>query len=190
MARGCAPAVKKDGPRSGGRPKFVLPIRSDVDDRDDPVVAVDDDDLIADDEVHVPAPLGIDLDEGWGNRHHADAGRHGCADAQGKINVVDPRHIAAGQHRLPNLRALFRRQVGTAACLACLSLLGLALLRRLPLLGLTLLRSLARVALAWLGLAGLGLAGLGLALLRLTRLTLLTLRTLAAGLVPLLLALA
>jgi hypothetical protein len=57
--------------------------------------------------------------------------------------VVDPRHIAAGQHRLPNPRALFRRQVGTAACLACLSLLGLALLRRLPLLGLTLLRSLA-----------------------------------------------
>jgi hypothetical protein len=164
------------------------------------VVAVDDDDLIADDEVHVPAPLGIDLDEGWGNRHHADAGRHGCADAQGEIDVVDPRHITAGQYRLPNPRALFRRQVGTAACLACLSLLGLALLRRLPLLGLTLLRSLARLALTWLGLAWLGLAWLGLAwlglawlgltLLRLTRLTLLTLRTLAAGLVLLLLALA
>ena len=133
---------EKGRPPLGGRPKFVLPIRSDVDDRDDPVVAVDDDDLVADDEVHVPAPLGIDLDEGRGNCHHADPGRHGCADVQGKINVVDPRHIAAGQHRLPNLRALFRRQIGTAACLACLSLLGLALLRRLPLLGLTLLRSL------------------------------------------------
>ena len=181
---------EKGRPPLGGRPKFVLPIRSDVDDRDDPVVAVDDDDLIAHDEVHVPAPLGIDLDEGWGNRHHADAGRHGCADAQGKINVVDPRHIAAGQHRLPNLRALFRRQVGTAACLACLSLLGLALLRRLPLLGLTLLRSLARLGLTWLALAWLALAWLGLTLLRLTRLTLLTLRTLTAGLVLLLLALA
>jgi hypothetical protein len=186
---------KKGRPPLGGRPKFALTIRSDADDRNDPVIAVHDDDLIADDEVHVPAPLGIDLDEGWGNDHHADAGRHGCADAQGKINVVDPRYIAAGQHCLPNLRALFRRQVDTAARLACLPLLGLALLRRLPLLGLTLLRSLARLALAWLGLAGLGLAwlglaGLGLALLRLTRLTLLTLRTLTAGLVPLLLALA
>jgi hypothetical protein len=144
------------------------------------VVAVDDDDLVANDEVHVPAPLGIDLDEGRGNRHHADPGRHGCADAQGEIDVVDPRHVAAGQHRLPNSRALFRRQVGTATRLACLPLL-----RRLPLLRLTLLRSLARLGLTWLALAGLGLT-----LLRLTRLTLLTLRILAAGLVPLLLALA
>jgi hypothetical protein len=154
------------------------------------MIAVHDDDLIADDEVHVPAPLGIDLDEGPGNRHHADPGRHGCADAQGEIDVVDPRHVTAGQHRLPNPRALFRRQVGTATRLACLPLL-----RRLPLLRLTLLRSLARLgltwlALAWLALAWLALAWLGLTLLRLTRLTLLTLRTLTAGLVPLLLALA
>jgi hypothetical protein len=154
------------------------------------MIAVHDDDLIADDEVHVPPPLGIDLDEGPGNRHHADPGRHGCADAQGEIDVVDPRHVTAGQHRLPNPRALFRRQVGTATRLACLPLL-----RRLPLLRLTLLRSLARLgltwlALAWLALAWLALAWLGLTLLRLTRLTLLTLRTLTAGLVPLLLALA
>jgi hypothetical protein len=149
------------------------------------MIAVHDDDLIADDEVHVPAPLGIDLDEGPGNRHHADPGRHGCADAQGEIDVVDPRHVTAGQHRLPNPRALFRRQVGTATRLACLPLL-----RRLPLLRLTLLRSLARLGLTWLALAWLALAWLGLTLLRLTRLTLLTLRTLTAGLVPLLLALA
>ena len=149
------------------------------------MIAVHDDDLIADDEVHVPAPLGIDLDEGRGNRHHADPGRDGCADAQGEIDVVDPRHVTAGQHCLPNPRALFRRQVGTATRLACLPLL-----RRLPLLRLTLLRGLARLGLTWLALAWLGLTWLGLTLLRLTRLTLLTLRTLTAGLVPLLLALA
>jgi hypothetical protein len=158
------------------------------------MIAVHDDDLIADDEVHVPAPLGIDLDERRGNRHHADPGRHGCADAQGEIDVVDPRHVTAGQHCLPNPRALFRRQVGTATRLACLPLLRLALLRlallRLALLRLPLLRSLARLGLAGLGLAWLGPTWLSLAFLRLTRLTLLTLRTLTAGLVPLLLALA
>jgi hypothetical protein len=152
------------------------------------MIAVHDDDLIADDEVHVPAPLGIDLDERRGNRHDADPGRHGCADAQGEIDVVDPRHVTAGQHCLPNPRALFRRQVGTATRLACLPLLRLALLG-LALLRMPLLRSLARLGLAWLALAWLGPTWLGLAFLRLTRLTLLPLRPLTAGLVPLLLAL-
>jgi hypothetical protein len=32
--------------------------KSDVDDRDDPVAAVDDDDLITNDEVHVPRAIG------------------------------------------------------------------------------------------------------------------------------------
>jgi hypothetical protein len=177
------PAPQKNGPRSGAVSSLTPVIRSDADDRNDPMIAVHDDDLIADDEVHVPAPLGIDLDERRGNRHHADPGRHGCADAQGEIDVVDPRHVTAGQHCLPNPRALFRRQVGTATRLACLPLLRLALLR------LPLLRSLARLGLAGLGLAWLGPTWLGLAFLRLTRLTLLTLRPLTAGLVPLLLAL-
>jgi hypothetical protein len=181
------PARQKNGPRSGAVSSLTPVIRSDADDRNDPMIAVHDDDLIADDEVHVPAPLGIDLDERRGNRHHADPGRHGCADAQGEIDVVDPRHVTAGQHCLPNPRALFRRQVGTATRLACLPLLRLALLR-LALLRLPLLRSLARLGLTWLALAWLGPTWLGLAFLRLTRLTL-TLRTFTAGLVPLLLAL-
>ncbi len=45
----------------GGRPKFFSVFQSDVDDRNDPVVAVDDDDLIANDEVHVPAPSTVSL---------------------------------------------------------------------------------------------------------------------------------
>jgi len=107
------------------------------------VVAVNDDDLITNNEVHVPAPLGMDLDERRGNLHHSHARWHRSADADREVDVINPRHIPAGQDRLSDLRPLLRCQVYVAAGLA---LLGLALLR------LPLLRSLA-----WLSLAGLAL---------------------------------
>jgi len=138
----------------------------------DPVVAVDDDDLIANDEVHVPAPLGMDFDERGGNLHHPNAGWHCGADAEG-VDVVDPRRIPAGQDRLSDLRALLRPQVHAAARLALL---------RLTLLSLPLLRCLAWLSLAWLSLTWLSLAWLSLPWLtgltplrRLTGLALLTL---------------
>src|SRR5207249_2869340 len=95
------------------------------------------------DEVHVPAPLGVDLDECRGNRHHPHVGWHCGAGAEGKVDVIDPRHIAPGQDRLSDLRALLRCQVHAAARLALwrLALLRLALLLSLRgLLGLALLR--------------------------------------------------
>jgi len=123
-------------------------LESDFDDCDDPVVAVNDDDLITNNEVHVPAPLGMDLDERRGNLHHSHARWHRSADADREVDVINPRHIPAGQDRLSDLRPLLRCQVYVAAGLALLglALLGLALLR------LPLLRSLA-----WLSLAGLAL---------------------------------
>jgi hypothetical protein len=154
----CAVPNKKDDLHTGGRPTSRSFSSSDVDDRDDPVVAINDDDLIADDEVHVPAPLGMDLDERRGNRHHMHVTWHGGANADGEVDVVDARHIAAGQHRLPNLRALLRGQADAAARLTLL---------RLTLLSLPLLRSLAWLSLTWLT---------GLALLR--RLTCLAIRCL------------
>ena len=112
------------------------------------MVAVNDDDLITNNEVHVPAPLGMDLDERRGNLHHSHARWHRSADADREVDVINPRHIPAGQDRLSDLRPLLRCQVYVAAGLALLglALLGLALLR------LPLLRSLA-----WLSLAGLAL---------------------------------
>ena len=111
--------------------------QSDVDDRDDPVVAVDDDDLITNDEIHVPAPLGIDFNERRGNLYNPDAGWHRGAGAEREVDVISPRHISAGQDRLSDLRPLLRCQVYAAARL---TLLRLALLR---LALLTLLTSLA-----------------------------------------------
>ncbi len=125
------------------------------------MVAVDDDDLITNDEIHVPAPLGIDFNERRGNRYNPDAGWHRGAGAEREVDVINPRHIPAGQDRLSDLGSLLRCQVDAAARLALL---------RLTLLSLPLLRSLA-----WLSLA---------------LLTLLALRRLARALVPLLLSLA
>jgi hypothetical protein len=175
FALGCRWEFRKKKGGLGGRPKFFSVFQSDVDDRNDPVVAVDDDDLIANDEVHVPAPLGMDFDERGGNLHHPNAGWHCGADAEGEVDVIDPRRVPAGQDSLSDLRALLRCQVHATARLALL---------RLTLLSLPLLRSLAWLSLTWLT---------GLALLRrltcLALLTLLSLRSLARALIPLLLRL-
>jgi len=136
----------------------------DVDDRDDPVAAVNDDDLITNDEIHVPAPLGIDFNERRGNCYNPDAGWHRGAGAEREVDVINPRHIFAGQDRLPDLRPLLRCQVCAAAGLA---LLPLAL--RLALLTLPLLRCLTSLALlTLLALRGLirGLIALSLVRLR------------------------
>ena len=165
---------------------------SDVDDRDDPVVAINDDDLIADDEVHVPAPLGMNPDEWRGNRHHPHAGWHRGADADGEVDVLDPRHIPAGQDFFPNLRPLLRGQADAPARLALLrlTLLRLSLLRSLAWLSLASL-SLTRLSLPWLTRLSLPwLTGLT-PLRRLTGLPLLTLLALLTrGLLALLLPLA
>jgi hypothetical protein len=155
------------------------------------VVAINDDDLIADDEVHVPAPLGMDLDERRGNRHHMHVTWHVGANAHGEVDVVDPRYIASGQHRLPNLRALLCRQAHAAARLALLSLTLLAGLTLLTLLaGLTLLTLLAGLTLlTLLPLRGLTLGLVSLLALRLRLLVLLPL-ALPGGLIALLFSLA
>jgi len=148
----------------GGRPQVCWLFQLDVDDRDDPVAAVNDDDLITNDEIHVPAPLGIDFNERRGNRYNPDAGWHRGAGAEREVDAINPRHISAGQDRLPDLRPLLRCQVCAAAGLA---LLPLALLR-LALLTLPLLRCLTSLALlTLLALRGLIRGLIALSLVRL-----------------------
>src|SRR3954454_2068627 len=86
--------------------------------RDDSVTAVDHDDLIVDDEVHVPAPFRINLDQGRGHRDDAYAGRHRGPDADVEVDVgrartlghhgvADRRFLLCGQ-RLRTLRLTLR----------------------------------------------------------------------------------
>jgi hypothetical protein len=53
---------------------------SDVDHRHDPVIAVDDDDLVTDDEVHVSTPFRLDVEDQLRNGDDSHAGRNGRAD--------------------------------------------------------------------------------------------------------------
>jgi hypothetical protein len=150
------------------------------------VTAVNDDDLIADDEILVSAPLRIDFDERRGHVHNAHTRRHNGPDAQREVDVVHARYVAAGEDGLLDPRALLRaeRHVATSLTLGSLTL-GLALLRltRLALLalrslacGLILLTTLALSLLALRGLPGrlipLRLTALALALLVLSVLVL------------------
>ena len=180
--------------RSSAAAETCAAARANRHDRDDLPAVVDDHDVIAHDEVLMPAPSRIDLDQRRRHVNEAHARRHHGPDAQRKVDIVHARHVAAGENGLPNCRALLRVEGHVASlslALLRLTLLRLTLLRglRLALLwglgALTLLRSLALLPLRCLA-GGLTL----LTRLRLALLALLILRSLTCGLVPLLLTLA
>jgi hypothetical protein len=178
------------------------------------VIAVHDDDLVADDEIHVTTPFGVDFDERRRNLDDAHTGWHHSADPDREVYVACARHVASHHDRLPDPGPLLCRQIDRAAAttltllssalrrLSGLTLLALLTLRRLALLhralvALGLRRALALVALALaralisLALTTLRLALLALVLLTLSTLLLLTLSTLvllrrlSSGLIPL-----
>jgi hypothetical protein len=146
--------------------------------RDNLATAVDDYDVIAHDEILVPAPLGINFNERRRNVDDAHGGGHRNPNVKGEVNVIDPGNVAASKHGLLDLGALVRAQRHVATSLTLLSLVRLSL-TLLGLIRLTLLR------LARLSLALLRRTRLGLALLSLIRLTLLTLRSLSLSLISL-----
>ena len=116
----------------------------------DVMATIDDDDVVATDEVHVFAPLGPDCDQLLGDGDEEHALRHKRADGQREVDAVYARHVAAREHRLADARALALvqrdRRIASSARLPCL------LLRRRAGSGLTLLL--------------VGRAGCGLSLLR------------------------
>src|SRR5215831_10907386 len=165
---------KKRAASGGGRPTLSSSFQSDRQDRDDLVVTVDDDDLVADHEVPESPPLRMDVHDDRRNFNHAHARRHHGAHVDREVDV----NIAASQDRLSDLGALLRRQGHAATRLALLSL---------TLLGLPLLAGLTLLTL--LPLRGLTLGLVTLLALRLRLLVLLPL-ALARGLIALLLSLA
>jgi hypothetical protein len=118
------------------------------------VIAVHDNDLVADDEIHVTTPFGVDFDERRRNLNDAHTGWHRSADPDREVYVACARHVASHQDRVPDPGPLLGRQVDRAAA-TTLALLSSAL-RRLTLLALLTLRGLAllRRALVALGLRG------------------------------------
>lgn len=125
------------------------------------MIAIDDDDLVAHDEVHMPAIFGVDVDEHLRNRDDVHAGWHSGADLHREVDVSCARYIAANQHAFPDFGALFRCQRRFAATLALLrlTLWGLTLLTLLTLLALLTLLTLRGLPLLRQALIALSLAG-------------------------------
>src|SRR3954452_14127119 len=141
---GCRPASVAGAAQKRRRPEGRLPgvsmRRSDVEHRHDAQRArLDHDDLVTRDEVHVAAPFRLDLDDRGRERGDAYGPRHGNADPEIEVDMLDPRR-ARGQHFLPyrrlllggerdvlrGHRALVRALLGAAARAA--ALVGLRLL--------------------------------------------------------------
>jgi hypothetical protein len=132
-------------------------------------------DLIPGNEVLVPAPLRMNLDQHIWNRDDVHMGRHYGADTERKVDAIDP-YIVSGQHGLLDAGALFGSEIGARTwllglSLLCLSLLILALLV-LALLVLALLILLLILGLLVLPLLIPRLLVLPLRILRLARLVL------------------
>ncbi len=88
--------------------------------RDDSVTAIDDDDLVVDNEVHVSTPFRVDLDQGGGHRDNAYARRYCRPNADVEVDVGGARTL--GDHGVADRRALLSGQR-----LRALSTLSLAL---------------------------------------------------------------
>src|SRR6267154_3617990 len=156
--------------------RLSLALISDVDDGDDTISPVNNDNLVADDEIEIPAVPGIIFDEDRIKRYDANRARNHNANIDCEVDVARTRPLC--QDRLTNPSPLFGRQrdgPGTAAIprlalwsLACLLTFTTAVLRlslfllRLSLFLLRLNLSLLRLSLFLLGLP---LPFLGLTLL-------------------------
>jgi hypothetical protein len=97
---------------------------SNLEDSNDAVAPIDDDDLITDDEVHVTAPLRMDLDEHRRHRDDAYALRHSRSNREGEVDVGGAR--TAAQHGLTDLGSLLGCQRRASALSLALTL-GFAL---------------------------------------------------------------
>src|SRR5262245_53627303 len=101
----------------------------DVENRNDVMVAVDNDDLIIDDEVEEPTPLRMDFDQHRRDLDDMHRGGHDGANPDREVDVVHAWGIAAAQHGFPHPGSLLRRQRYRApTALASLGVGALALL--------------------------------------------------------------
>ena len=80
--------------------------RLNLDNRNNVMVAVDNDDLIIDDEVEKPAPFRMDFDQHGRDLDYAHRSRYDRSNSDLEVDVVDPRRIAALQHGFADLGLL------------------------------------------------------------------------------------
>src|SRR5215467_7603538 len=82
----------------------------DLENRNDAVVAVDNDDLIIGDEIEVTTPFRMEFDQHRRDLNHAHRGGHGRSDPDLEVDVIGPWCIAALQHGFAHSCLLLDRQ--------------------------------------------------------------------------------
>src|SRR6266581_1195555 len=82
----------------------------DIDNRNNVMVAVDNDDLIIDDEIEEATPFRMDFDQHWHDLNHTHRGGHDSANPDREVDVVNPRCVTALQHGFAYPGLLLRRQ--------------------------------------------------------------------------------
>jgi hypothetical protein len=80
--------------------------RFDRDHGRDAAPIVNDDDLIAHDEVLMPAEFRTDFHDLWRNGHDPHARRNDGADRNAEVDAIDARHVGSGEHGIPDAGAL------------------------------------------------------------------------------------
>src|SRR5262249_22143867 len=91
------------------------PSQLDINHSNDPMTPVDDDDLIADNEIEIAAPCRMIFDDHFGNRGDVDALGHHGSGREREIDIADPRNAAPFEHGLANARSLLGGERRTAA---------------------------------------------------------------------------
>src|SRR5262245_51761712 len=120
------------------------------------MVAVDNDDLIIDDEVEKSTPFRMDFDQHWRDLDHAHRSGHGRSNSDLEVDAIDPWCIAALQYGFAYPGLLLGRQCCASRTLGAFAFLSVGALALLSVIATTLLTLGAlSLALAFGALAGL-----------------------------------
>src|SRR4030095_3724128 len=81
---------------------------------DDATAAVDNDDLIANNEILVVTEFRTNVDDRRGHRNNSDARWYNRANRHAEVHVVDARNVRPGKHGLPDTLPLLDAEVDPA----------------------------------------------------------------------------
>jgi hypothetical protein len=89
--------------------------RIDRDHRHNATPIIQDDDLVAHDEVLVATKFRTDLHDGVGDRHHSHPRRNDGADCEIEVDAGHTRNVRSGKHALPDAGALLDIELHTTS---------------------------------------------------------------------------
>src|SRR5215467_5229610 len=107
---------------------LVAGCQLDLENCNNAVVAVDNDDLIIDDEIEIPTPFRMEFDQHRRDLNHAHRGGHRRSNSDLEVDTVDPWCIAALQHGFAHPGLLLGCQCRASRTLGAAAFLGVGAL--------------------------------------------------------------